>query len=235
MTIHADLATLLPPQFAEHLRATIVALTGALVLFVLAAVVASLGWLVAFGVSRGLRALLMLAGVDAQVLRLQANDRTRVVVLPSQIASYASFWSVFIASCLLALRVMGLDLIPSMTEHLQDVVPRVLTSVLILLAGVPIALATARLVNTLFPVSTSRSSRLRYQAFVSILIGIVVLLALEQLELAAQLVVAVGVTAVGAAGLALALAFGLGCRDLARDLVVEYLRATDSDAGSDRR
>ena len=30
-----------------------------------------------------------------------------------------------------------------------------------------------------------------------------------------------------AVGLALGLAFGLGCRDLARDFVVEYLRSMD--------
>jgi hypothetical protein len=228
----STLATLLPPQFGEQLQGTFVALTGALVLFVIAVVVALLGWLVAVGLSRGLRALFVVLGIDGPVARLQARERARTVILPSRIAGYVSFWGAFLAACILALRVMGLDLVPSITARLQDVVPRVLTSALVLLGGIPIALAVARLLNALFPVS--RSSRLRYQAFVSVLAGIVILLALEQLGLAAQLVIAVGVTAVGAAGLALALAFGLGCRDLARDLIVEYLRASESDSGTDR-
>jgi len=67
-----------------------------------------------------------------------------------------------------------------------------------------------------------------------VLIVFMVLLALEQLGLAAQLVMAVGIAVVGAAGLGLALAFGLGCRDLARDLVVEYLRAADQESSPDR-
>lgn len=234
MPIDSTFASLLPPQFGEQLQASFVALMGALVLFVIAVAVAFVGWLFALGLSRGLRWFFVIVGLDAPVVRLQAKERGRHVVLPSRIAGYVSFWSAFLAACILALRVMGLDLVPSITAHLQDVVPRVLTSVLVLLGGIPIALASARVLNALFPVSTSRSSRLRYQAFASLLVGIVILLALEQLGLAAQLVVAVGVTAVGAAGLALALAFGLGCRDLARDLIVEYLRASESDSGIDR-
>lgn len=234
MLPNASLASFLPPEFGAQLQATLVALTGALVLFVLAALVAFAGWLVALVLSRGIRGLLILTGVDAPVVRLQSRDRARSLILPSQIAGYASFWSLFLAACVLALKVTGLDLVPAITARLQDVVPRVLTSILVLIAGIPLALASARLLNGLFPVSTNRSSRLRYQLFLSVLVGITLLLALEQLGLAAQLVVAIGIAAAAAAGLALALAFGLGCRDLARDLIVEYLRASESIGERDR-
>jgi len=60
-----------------------------------------------------------------------------------------------------------------------------------------------------------------------VLSGFAVLLSLEQLGLAAQLILAIGVAATGAIGLAIALAFGLGCRDLARDFVVEYLSSLE--------
>lgn len=234
MFTQSSLASLLPPEFGAQLQSTLVALTGALVLFVLAALVAFAGWLVALLLSRGIRGLLVLVGVDAPVVRLQSRDRARTLILPSQIAGYVSFWSLFLAACVLALKVTGLDLVPAITARIQDVVPRVLTSILVLIAGIPIALASARLLNGVFPVSTNRSSRLRYQAFLSILVGVTVLLALEQLGLAAQLVVAIGIAATAAAGLALALAFGLGCRDLARDLIVEYLRASETGVERDR-
>lgn len=234
MFTNSTLASLLPPETADQLQATLVALTGALVLFVLAALVAFVGWLVALLLSRGIRGLMVLTGVDAPVVKLQTRDRARTLILPSQIAGYLSFWGLFLAACILALRVTGLDLVPAITERLQDVVPRVLTSILVLIAGVPLAIASARLVNGLFPISSTRSSGIRYQVFLSVLVGITLLLALEQLGLAAQLVVAIGIAAAAAAGLALALAFGLGCRDLARDLIVEYLRASESSVERDR-
>jgi hypothetical protein len=114
------------------------------------------------------------------------------------------------------------------------VVPRVLTSALVLVAGVPISIGAARLVSSILPPSGAGPSRFRYQAITATLIAVVILLALDQLGLAAQLVMAIGVAMVAAAGLAVALAFGLGCRDLARDLIVEYLRASDSDAATHR-
>jgi len=110
----------------------------------------------------------------------------------------------------------------------------VLTSALVLLLGIPIAMAAGRILGTMLASTGVRLGKLRSQILISVLVVFMVLLALEQLGLAAQLVMAVGIAAVGAVGLALALAFGLGCRDLARDLVVEYLRAADHEPPRER-
>src|SRR5258706_359733 len=81
----------------------------------------------------------------------------------------------------------------------------------------------------LFEGAGLRGSRLRGQIVTVLLSGFAVLLALEQLGFAAQFVMALGVTVVAAAGLAVGLAFGLGCRELARDFIVEYLRSLDEE------
>jgi hypothetical protein len=234
MQLNWDIPAILPPDFQAQLQATLVAVMGGLVLLLVAAVIAFLGWLLALLLSRGAQRVLALVGLDAPLARLQARGHARSALLPSRIVGYTVFWSMFLAACIVALRVVGLDLIPSLTARLQDVVPRVLTSTLVLVTGIPVALGVARLLVALLPPATAGAARLRHQTAASVLVGFVALLALEQLGLAAQLVVAVGVAAVGAAGLALALAFGLGCRDLARDLVVEYLRASESDTGTER-
>jgi hypothetical protein len=95
------------------------------------------------------------------------------------------------------------------------------------LLGIPLALAAGRLLNALLIQSGVRPNRIREQSTGALLVAFTVLIALDQLGLAAHLVLAVVVAVVAAAGLAVALAFGLGCRDLARDLIVEYLRASD--------
>jgi hypothetical protein len=59
---------------------------------------------------------------------------------------------------------------------------------------------------------------------------VVALLAMEQLGLAAQFALWVVLILVGALALAVALAFGLGCRELARDLVVEFFRREETGA-----
>ncbi|HET7496798.1 MAG TPA: hypothetical protein VFM00_00705 [Candidatus Eisenbacteria bacterium] len=217
--------SVIPPDLALQLHDTVVSVVGGIILVLVAGAIAFLGWLVATLVGRAAQWILSHTGVDASTQKLSPGEGRRVELYPSRLVGYALFWTIFLSACIVALRVVGLDLAPSIAARLQDVVPRVLTSAVVLILGIPLALAGSRILNALLAPSGLKPNRIRSQAVSALLIGFVVLVALEQLGLAAQLVIAIGITVVAAAGLALALAFGLGCRDLARDLIVEYLRA----------
>ena len=223
---------LLPPNLGDQLIETLTAVGHGLVVLVIAAIIAFLGWGIALLLARATRAVLPFLGVDAPMKRLAEERGIPEELLPSRLAGYGVFWCVLVAATLLAFRALGIDLVPSIASRLEDVVPRVLTSALVLVLGIPLALAASRVLNAILLPTGLRPGRFRSQAVVAILVGFTVLLALEQLGLAAQLVLAVGVTAVASAGLTLALAVGLGCRDLARDMIIEYLRGT---AGEDRK
>jgi len=228
------MSSIIPPDFGAQLEATLTSVSEGFILFLISAGVFLLGWILATLLSRLVQSLFSLIGVDASYARLRQQGGLAPELSPSRFAGYIMFWAIILAAILVSLRVVGMDLAPSITARLQDVVPRVLTSALVLLLGVPIAMAAGRIIGTLLAQTGVRLGRLRSQMLVSVLVAFMVLLALEQLGLAAQLVMAIGIATVGAVGLALALAFGLGCRDLARDLVVEYLRAADNEAPSDR-
>ncbi|HEY2924131.1 MAG TPA: hypothetical protein VGJ98_04125 [Candidatus Eisenbacteria bacterium] len=232
--MQVQMSSIIPADFGAQLQATLTSVSEGLILFVISAAVFLLGWIVATLVSRLVQALFSLIGVDASYARLRSAGGLAPELSPSRLAGYVIFWAILLAAVLVSLRVVGMDLAPSITERLQDVVPRVLTSALVLLLGIPIAVGAGRIIGTLLASTGVRLGRLRSQIIVAVMVVFMVLLALEQLGLAAQLVMSVGIAAVGAVGLALALSFGLGCRDLARDLVVEYLRAADSEAPTDR-
>ena len=232
--MQVQLSSLIPPDFGAQLQSTLTSVSEGLILFLISAGVFLLGWILATLLSRLIQALFSAIGLDASYARLRQGGAFAPELPPSRFAGYLIFWSIILASILVSLRIVGMDLAPSITARLQDVVPRVLTSALVLLLGIPVAMAAGRILSTMLASTGVRLGKVRSQVLVSVLIAFTVLLALEQLGLAAQLVMAVGIAAVGAVGLALALAFGLGCRDLARDLVVEYLRAADAEAPSDR-
>jgi hypothetical protein len=221
--------SLLPPDFGAHLMDTLNAVLHGLILIAIAAVIAFLGWALASILSRAVRLVLPYLGVDAPVTRLAKERPVPEELLPSRLAGYGVFWCVVVAATLLAFRVVGIDLAPSIASRFEDVIPRVLTSALVLVLGIPLSLAASRVLNAILLPTGVRPGRFRSQAVVAVLVGFTILLALDQLGLAAQLVLAVGVTAVASAGLALALAFGLGCRDLARDMLIEYLRGEGSE------
>ncbi len=225
--------SLLPPDLGPQLQQTLYVLSRGLLLLLLAGLVGLVAWLLATLLARAVRAIVSWTGADAPVRRLSAGS-VRDELLPSRVAGYMVFWCVLLVGGVLALRIVGIDLVPSIATRLQDIVPRVVTSALVLVIGIPVALAASRLLNAILEPSGVRQGRIRSQAVVTLLVGFTVLLALDQLGFAAQFVLAVGIAAVAAAGLALALAFGLGCRELARDLIVEYLRASEDDRGRGR-
>jgi prepilin signal peptidase PulO-like enzyme (type II secretory pathway) len=127
----------------------------------------------------------------------------------------------------LALDTMGFTIGAAVTDRLADVLPRVVVSGLLLTLGVLIARLLGSVIRRFFESAGIGGGRVRGQVVTAVLTSFAVLVALEQLGFAAQFVMAVGLVALGAVGIALGLAFGLGCRDLARDFIVEYLRSLD--------
>lgn len=228
------LASIIPPDLGAQLQQSLLAVTSGLTLLVIAGAIVLAGWLVGALLSRAAESILGLIGIDAPAKRLAAAGDVRSDLLPSRLVGFGIFWLTILGTSVVALRVVGLDLAPSIIARLQDVVPRVVTSGLVLLLGIPLSLAGSRILNALLLQSGVRPSRIRSQGVVALLVSFTVLIALDQLGLAAHLVLSVAVVAVSAAGLAVALAFGLGCRDLARDLIVEYLRASDDGGRGER-
>jgi hypothetical protein len=135
-----------------------------------------------------------------------------------------------VIAVVLAADLLGFDLSTSVTERLRDVLPRVAAATLVLVVGTGLAMVLGAATRRAFESAGFRGSAVRGRVVMIALSAFSILLALEQLGLAAQLVVALSVTAVAAAGLALALAFGLGCRELARDFLVEMLQSLNDDA-----
>jgi len=152
---------------------------------------------------------------------------------PAAIASWLLYWLVLTLGGLLALDWLGFDLGALVGARLRDVLPRILASAILLVVGVLFSMMLGAIVRRFFQGAGFTGARLRGQVVTAVFTVFSVLMALEQLGFAAQFVMWVGIIAFAASGLAIGLAFGLGCRDLARDFVVEYLRSIDE--GSTKR
>ncbi len=206
---------------------------GAFVLELLvAAVVLLVGWALASGLARVVSWLLRSARFNDGVRGLLGPTGAAMRLEPAAVVAWGVHWLIVLLAIILAADVLGFDLSQSVSDRLRDVLPRVVAATIVLAAGVIFSMIAGVVVRSLLAGAGVRRSRLRSQVVVAILVGFTTLLALEQLGLAAQFIFALGIAAVAAVGLALALAFGLGCRDLARDLIVEYLRASEEEPAS---
>ena len=186
------------------------------------------GWGVATLVSRLVRGLLRRLRFDEGVRGI-LGGRVTARHEPAGVASWLIYWLVLAFTALLALELLGISLVGPIGDRLKEVVPRIVTSAVLFAVGSLIALVLGGLTRRFLESAGFRAARLQGQVVSAVLTGFAALLALEQLGFAAQFVMALGVVAAAATGLGLALAFGLGCRDLARDFVVEYLRSLDDE------
>jgi hypothetical protein len=202
--------------------------------WLLALVVVLIGWILARLLEVITLYLLRALRFNQGMRGLLGVSGTPLTHEPAAVASWAVRWTVVVVVVLLALDVLGLNLLSGVSDRLVDTLPRVVTATIMLAAGLLLAWMLGGATRRLFEGAGLRGSRIRGQVVTAILSAFAILLALEQLGFAAQFVMALGVTAVAAAGLAVGLAFGLGCRDLARDFVVEYLRSLDEE-GRQRR
>ncbi|MEO5616157.1 MAG: hypothetical protein ABIS67_00150 [Candidatus Eisenbacteria bacterium] len=196
--------------------------------FAVAFMVLVVGWLLARAVSLTGRALLRRLGFNAASRRL-LGDRLLGSHEPAQLAAAALHALVLACAAVLAVDVLGFDLSGALAYRFSEVIPRVLAASLLLVGGSFVAILLGGLAQRFFANAGLRGARLRGQIVTGIFTFFAVVVALEQLGFAAHFVLGIALTVAGAAGLALALAVGLGCRDLARDFVIEYLKAVDDE------
>ena len=229
MTLAAVIAFSPLDHLVERVRLLLeVAAEGALD-FLLALVVALIGWALAELLSRFTRWLLRVLRFNDGARALFGWRGDRPQHEPAALAGWLVYWSLLAVSLMLALDTLGVSLSLPVAERLAEVLPRVVVAAVLLIVGVLVAMMIGALTRRLFVSGGLRGGRLQSQLVTGVLIGVAILIALEQLGFAAQFVMWIGIVAVGSIAIAVALAFGLGCRDLARDFLVEYLRSMEDD------
>lgn len=149
---------------------------------------------------------------------------------PASLAAWAVNWLIIAVAGFFALEVLGVNLHDTIGDRMSDVLPRIITSALLFVVGALLAMLFGAVTRRFLETAGAESARLKGQVVTSVVTGFAGLVALEQLGFAAQFVMILGIVVVGLVVLGLALAFGLGCRDLVRDFVVEYFRSMEEDS-----
>jgi hypothetical protein len=153
----------------------------------------------------------------------QALARADIQAVPSVLAGRFIFWLVFIVFLMAGVSALGLSVVNQLVSAFFLYLPRVFAALLILLFGFLIGnfLSRAALlaaVNAHFPSPRVVSSVVR------LLIAVLAFaMALEELHIASSIVTAAFAIAFGSVMLGLAIAFGLGGREVARQVLERRL------------
>jgi hypothetical protein len=183
-----------------------------------AAVVLTLGYILARLVQRGVGRVLHRVHLNEVLSRggVPVRDHTGAPVNPTRVVANLAFWFVLFTAMLLAADALGIDYLGQVFGELVSYVPSVIAAVVIVILGIVLG----DFVSALIAASTASLDGGPMLARVGKggVILLAVFMSLQELGVATDIVTTAFAIIFGAVALALALAFGLGNRDLAGEV-----------------
>jgi mechanosensitive ion channel-like protein len=183
-------------------------------------VILAIGYLIARVVKTVVAKLLEKVGVDRALHGSQAGqyvERVSPGAHPSRLIGAIAFWFIFIYAIAAAIGALKIPALTNFMANVQNYLPNVVAAVLIFVIGAAVAGAVGGLADRLMgDTSTGRVAR---AVGPGLILAIVVFMVLTQLKIAPTIVTATYIALIGMLALAGALAFGLGGREVAADML----------------
>jgi hypothetical protein len=198
-------------------------LIGALVILVV-------GYIVAKVVGNLLARVLTRAGLDRTMLSGQTGEWVRkATASPSMLVGKLAFWAIFLGAISLAATALGIEALTAFVATVYAYLPNVIAAVLIFLVAGAIAAGVSTLATRFM--GDTPTGRIVSTAAPILVMTIATFMILDQLKIAEDIVVITYAALLGSIALAAALAFGLGGRDVAAQMLrgayVKGQEATD--------
>jgi Conserved TM helix len=142
---------------------------------------------------------------------------SRVSSSPSSLFGTIAFWLIFVAAVSIGLDALGIQALEDFVATVWAYVPNVIAALLIFLVAGALAVGVATLLNrTMGETTTGRVLQTAVPALIMAIAGFMIL---NQLKIAEEIVTITYAALMGALGLGMALAFGLGGREVAADML----------------
>ena len=185
-----------------------------------------IGWLISklvrAVVSKGLKAL----KVDLIADRIELSgllEKGGISVTLSELIGNICYWIGLLVSFMVAIDAAGLTVAASLLNKVLLYIPNVVGAIFILILGLFAATLLRNIVLATANNAGISQAKFLGKATEVIFIAFSIFIALEQLKIGIRITQLTISIVLGSIGLALALAFGLGCRDLAEKAASDFL------------
>src|SRR5688500_19644882 len=211
------------PSFGERLQASFAETADLIPSLLGALVIVFAGYLLAKLLERIVDKALRKIGLNSMLVRggvMEAVERSGAHVNPTRVISNLVFWLVMFAVILVAANALGLESLASVFGELVSYIPSVIAAIVIILVGIVLG----QFVGGLIAASAGALHGGRALARIGSggVILLAVFMALQELEIATEIVSTAFAILFGAISFAIALAFGLGNRELAGEITREW-------------
>jgi len=195
------------------------AIAGAIVILIVGWLIAKLAEAVIVRVLKAVR--LDAASDKAGITNVLAHGEIKLTL--SELIGAVIYWIVILVVIATALGTLNLTVAADLVARLVDYIPNILGAIFILIAGAFVADFVAAVVRTAAGNAGLKKSGPIAKMAKTIIVVFAVVIAIEQLKIASTLIVlAVNIILVSI-GIGIALAFGLGCKDIAGRFVQDII------------
>jgi len=210
---------------ADSVRAMLIRVAEAIPRVGIALVVFVAGWLAARAARWALVKVLKMVPFDDLAQKLQITNflqKGEVRVQLSDLLGIAVYWVILLAFLLAALDILGMSVAAGLLERVLSYVPQVIAGVLVLVLGLFFATVVSGVVQTAAANAGVTQARALGQIARVAVIIFSMAVALEKF-LSSTIIQTTFNTVVMAFSFGAALAFGLGCKDIAGRAVQDFL------------
>jgi small-conductance mechanosensitive channel len=177
-----------------------------------------IGYLISKGVSKIVQQSLRRLRFDRALHNSSAgNIISRMVDSPSGFVGKIVFWLLYLLAISLAISALNLPVLNQILNTIYAYIPNVIAAVIIFLVASTVSAGAAKFVARVM--ERTATAKLIAAAVPTVVMSLAVFMILNQLGIARDIVNILFTAIVGAAALGFALAFGLGGRDVARNLL----------------
>jgi hypothetical protein len=188
-------------------------------------VILLIGWLIARAVKALLVKALQGVGVDRALTSGSAGPHVARVMpdaRPSDVIGTIAFWFLFLGALAIAVSQLGIEALDNFLQSIVAYLPNVVVAILIFVVAGAVAAAVSGLVSRTLGETTT--GRIAATAAPVLIMGIATFMILDQLNIAPAIVEITYIAVLGSVALGMAIAFGLGGRDVAARLLEDAYR-----------
>jgi len=143
---------------------------------------------------------------------------------PVYVITFALYWSVMVVFILLATNALNLLAVSQLLQRFALFMPRLVIAVIILFAGLLLAPLVYQVVSNAAATNNLKGGSTLAKSVEAVVIVFSVLIALEQIGVAMNLIISTVQILMMSLGLAFAIAFGLGAKDLAGEFLRGFFK-----------
>ena len=192
----------------------------------LVVIILIIGWviskLIKTVVTKGLRAV-KLDELSDRIELDRLLEKGGITYSLSELIGVICYWLAILVSFMVAINALGLTVAAELLNKIALYIPNVIAAMFILILGMFVANLLRNIVITGAKNANIPQAAVLSQIVQVVIIAFAIFVALEQLRIGIRITELTLSIVLGSVGLGLALAFGLGCRDIAGKFMAEFI------------